>query len=170
MDTRARQQAAILIPLFLIAFAALVHIVRAHAGKIIWESLHLTLIRFSGNKTVLELLHDLEEIFEAHQALRVDVELLEQVDCLLWVAVETLVDRLKVSDVDELRLLFVEHIEDASVVLDLLLGIFAPDVELVGAFGRLVRLLTVDVFQWLELMILTVLHLLDAFWVHSSLV
>jgi hypothetical protein len=42
-------------------------------------------------------------------------------------------------------LLLVKHVEDAAVVLDLFLGIFAPDVELIGSGGLSVLLMPVDV-------------------------
>ena len=170
MDTCSRQQAAVLVALFLVAFAALVH---ALGHEVIWElRLHLA-FRLVGDKAVLKLLHDLEELFKSHEALWVDLELLEQIDCLLWVPIQTFIDRLQVTDVDELSLLLVEHIEDATVVLDLLLSVLAPDVEFVGTCGcriLLLNLLAVDIYVLSANSLLTLLHLLDALWVYSGFV
>ena len=147
VDTSSGKEAAVLLTLPHVAFSALSKHVSHEVAVEIRTERHLPfhLVLFRGYESVFKVLHDPEELLEAHETIWIEVHLLQKVDGFLWISTERLHYSLQVSNVDKLGVLLVKHIEDAPVVLNLLLRVLAPDVELISSCIVQLSLFGIDI-------------------------
>ena len=136
MDTSSWEKTSIFITLFEASFFwhhVWVTLISHHHTSI-WSlsTLGYKLVLFTGNKSILKIFHDSEELFKRHLAIRIEIQFLEKINSFLRISTKWLHDSLQIVHIYNTGLLLIEHVKDASEIFNLLGCVLLENIEFIG--------------------------------------